>query len=214
MKKVYKIRREFSLEALIISMLISFSIFITIPLLNKVTLPKKEYNIHKFNTAVLKKNIIKSPLKLKQKQTEKSKRIKIKQQTASFKPLRIDTNLELDYSTDSSDILLGGDLGPDLDKNDFVFELEEVDTPPSPVRQIDPIFPINAKLKGIEGFVTLLFVVTDKGEVQKIRVEASEPGDIFDNAAIKALNKWRFKSALKDGKAVSVNVRITIQFNN
>lgn len=56
-----------------------------------------------------------------------------------------------------------------------------------------PQYPARATLEGVEGSVTLSFVVDHDGTAREIRVvAASEPG-WFEDAAIEALRQWRFE---------------------
>jgi len=92
------------------------------------------------------------------------------------------------------------------------FTLSEVDQPPRPIRKIEPLYPFAAKRKNIQGSVTLRFVVTKEGQVLEPSVVRSEPPDIFDNSALKAIIRWKFKPAIKDGKAVDVLIIAPLKF--
>jgi periplasmic protein TonB len=48
--------------------------------------------------------------------------------------------------------------------------------------------------------------------VKDIKVTGSEPRRVFDNAAINALRRYRYKPVLKDGQAVEQRARIRMGF--
>jgi TonB family protein len=92
------------------------------------------------------------------------------------------------------------------------YALSEVDQPPRIIRKIDPLYPFAAKRKNIQGKVTLRFIVTKEGRVVEPSVVKGDPPDVFDNSALKAILRWRFKPAIKDGKAVDVIIIAPLKF--
>jgi len=92
------------------------------------------------------------------------------------------------------------------------FNLTEVDQPPRAVRTFPPQYPYIAKRDNIEGRVMLKFVVDTDGLPRESRVEESVPEGVFDEAALKALERYRFRPAIKNGKAVLCIVRLPITF--
>ncbi|HJX34830.1 MAG TPA: energy transducer TonB, partial [Desulfatiglandales bacterium] len=95
---------------------------------------------------------------------------------------------------------------------DTAFNLTEVDTPPQIIRQIEPQYPFQAKKNNIEGSVTLRFIVNTNGDVVEPKVAKSEPPDIFDEAALQAIVKFKFKPAVKNGRPVDVIVVAPMKF--
>jgi len=95
---------------------------------------------------------------------------------------------------------------------DTAFDLREVDTPPQVLRKIEPIYPFQAKKNNIEGSVTLRFIVNTDGDVVEPKVASSEPPDIFDEAALQAIMKFKFKPAVKNGRPVDVIVVAPMKF--
>lgn len=93
-----------------------------------------------------------------------------------------------------------------------VFELAEVDSVPQAIVQMRPFYPAHARRRRIEGEVTVLFTVNTQGQTSDIRVVASTPEDVFTEAATRAVNRWRFTPAMKDGEPVAVRVRQAIRF--
>jgi len=93
-----------------------------------------------------------------------------------------------------------------------VFELGEIDQMPLATVKTPPVYPIQAKLRRIEGEVLLQFIVDEEGGVREIEVLESVPGDTFVRSALAAVARWRFRPAVKDGRAVAVRVRQKLSF--
>jgi TonB family protein len=91
--------------------------------------------------------------------------------------------------------------------------LAEVGTrsPPVPVVTPQPAYPAELKAEGIEGSATVEFVVTETGEVSGVRVTAADH-PLFGEAALAAVEKWKFRPGSRDGIAVSQKVSIPIRF--
>ena len=68
----------------------------------------------------------------------------------------------------------------------------EVEAPLKPLLRWDAEYPTEAQLSGTEGFVVVEFDVTPQGGVDNATVVDSEPGDLFDQAALAAVNRWRY----------------------
>lgn len=64
-----------------------------------------------------------------------------------------------------------------------------------------PMYPNRAITRGLEGFVDLAFDITPSGATTNIRVITAEPKGIFERAAIRALQKWKYKVPVVDGIA-------------
>lgn len=93
------------------------------------------------------------------------------------------------------------------------FNLNEVDQEPKIIRMIQPRYPFDAKQKGINGKVLLRFVVSADGTVVEPHVVKSEPENVFDQAALDAVIKYKFRPAKKGGKAVDCIVKLPISFD-
>ncbi|MEM9322303.1 MAG: energy transducer TonB [Pseudomonadota bacterium] len=78
---------------------------------------------------------------------------------------------------------------------------------PNPIKTCTPRYPRDAALRGVEGYVELVFDIDDKGVPNKIRVVAAEPGRFFNASAKAALECWRFPA--NDPRD---NVNITLEF--
>ena len=95
---------------------------------------------------------------------------------------------------------------------DYVFDIADMDTHPQPISQADPIYPTRARLQSIEGEVRLEFIVDRQGEVQTLRILTSTPHGVFDEAALRAVRRWRFQPGIRNGEAFPVRVYQTLKF--
>lgn len=81
-----------------------------------------------------------------------------------------------------------------------------------PMLRIPPVYPRNAKLAKIQGFVKMEVVINPDGTVNDITVIEATPPRMFDNAAVNAMKQWKFKPKLINGVAVSQRAQQVIEF--
>lgn len=81
-----------------------------------------------------------------------------------------------------------------------------------PLVRVNPIYPRRAKKLKKEGGVKLEFTITRAGTVRDISIVESKPKKVFDNAAIRALSKWKFRAKVVDGNAVEQRASVQINF--
>ena len=92
-----------------------------------------------------------------------------------------------------------------------VFEVYEVDEPPQPVVQVQPEYPEVARKAGLEGRVIVAAVVDENGNVIQASIHSST-NPIFNDAALEAAKKMKFKPARQKDIAVKVKVLIPFVF--
>lgn len=73
-----------------------------------------------------------------------------------------------------------------------------------------PEYPKFARDARVQGVVILEAVINERGEVGRIKVLRSVP--LLDNAAITAVQQWRYTPTLLNGVPVSVLMTITVNF--
>jgi TonB family protein len=84
---------------------------------------------------------------------------------------------------------------------------------PSVTREVRPNYTEEAKQAHLEGTVLLDCVVASNGIPRDIIVSRSLDAVLgLDQAAIEALEQWRFKPGTKDGRAVDVHVHVEMTF--
>jgi protein TonB len=82
-----------------------------------------------------------------------------------------------------------------------------------PIVRIEPSYPRDAAMKGIEGYVKVMLTILPDGSVGEARVIDADPPRIFNREAIRAVLRWKFKPRIVDGQAVSREAEQTIEFN-
>lgn len=72
----------------------------------------------------------------------------------------------------------------------------------APLVRVNPEYPRKALERGIEGWVHVRFTITAAGTVKDLVVVDSEPKGVFDEAASKAVLRWRYNPRVENGVAV------------
>ena len=67
-----------------------------------------------------------------------------------------------------------------------------------------PDYPPRAIAQGIQGWVIVEFAIDPQGKVFAPRVVEAQPAGIFDNAALKAIARYKYKPRVINGEGVSV----------
>jgi protein TonB len=82
-----------------------------------------------------------------------------------------------------------------------------------PIVRPPPEYPPREIAKGTEGWVQVRFTVTTVGTVKDAVVAEAEPQKVFDDAALKAIARWRYNPKVEDGVAVErVGLQTVIRF--
>ena len=82
----------------------------------------------------------------------------------------------------------------------------------TPLVQIPPFYPPEAKMLGREGMIELEYTVTEKGLVKDIIIVDAKNRNLFGQAAMRAVSKWKYRPLIVDGKPAPVRVGVIIQF--
>lgn len=116
---------------------------------------------------------------------------------------------------------LGGDFAVNFSISDtslseqvqqLIFEISDLDDPPRPLTRLKPLYPPQARMRRIEGFVALEFLVDPAGQVRNVQVIDAQPGDLFTASAIQAIERWRFSPGTRGGEPVTTRVRQKVEF--
>ena len=75
-----------------------------------------------------------------------------------------------------------------------------------------PKYPVLARRRGWEGTVELLVAVSAEGMVDHVAVSKSSGFPVLDDAAVKAVTKYRFVPGLQGDKTVAMQVKVPVQF--
>lgn len=88
-----------------------------------------------------------------------------------------------------------------------------VDTLPRILRKVEPRYPVGAREGGLAGSVKVRFLVDARGRVRDTHVVQADPAGVFEESALAAVRKWRFKPARRDGRSVPTYVVLPIRFS-
>jgi len=103
----------------------------------------------------------------------------------------ISTNFAADVQTNVS---LSGGLNLGSGDGDYL-----------PIVKVAPMYPRRAQSRGIEGYVIVEFTVSKNGSVKNPKVVEAKPEGIFDQAAMDAALKFKYKPRIVDGVAMEVS---------
>ena len=71
-----------------------------------------------------------------------------------------------------------------------------------PLVRIEPDYPMKARQRGIEGWVVVKFTITPAGTIKDAQVMQASPPGIFDEAAVRAVSRWKYNPKIEGGVAV------------
>lgn len=82
-----------------------------------------------------------------------------------------------------------------------------------PLVRINPTYPPRAAANGTEGWVRVQFDITATGAVANVVAVESEPGTVFDAAAVDAVARWRYNPSIVNGQAIErVGMQTLLRF--
>ncbi len=81
-----------------------------------------------------------------------------------------------------------------------------------PLVRIPPRYPMRAANRHIEGWVKVEFTITEEGTVKDAVVVEAQPSKIFNNAALQAIRRWKFKAKIIGGEAFEQRAVQVLQF--
>lgn len=119
-------------------------------------------------------------------------------------------------SADSSGFDFSADVSADVGIGKGL-ALESGDGEYLPIVKVAPVYPRRALQRGIEGFVIVEFTVDKTGKVTSPRVVQAEPEGLFDQAAIDAALKFKYKPRVMNGEPTAVSGvqnRITFEMSS
>jgi periplasmic protein TonB len=93
-----------------------------------------------------------------------------------------------------------------------LFELKDLDQQPIAITRISPAYPYEMKRQGQSGSVTVGFIVDTTGAVRDPYIVDSTNRE-FEQAALQAIQKWRFRPGKKGGRAVNTRMQQPLLFS-
>lgn len=81
-----------------------------------------------------------------------------------------------------------------------------------PTVRVSPQYPPRALRSGIEGKVTVEFTIAKDGSVKNPEIVSADPADIFNDAVLRAIQRWKFDPEKIDGQVVERRARQVVRF--
>lgn len=78
--------------------------------------------------------------------------------------------------------------------------------------RVPPTNPRAALSRGLEGYVDVLFTVTETGNVANPSVLSASPPDVFEDVTLAAVSRWRFQPEVRNGRPVAIPCRNRFTF--
>jgi protein TonB len=79
------------------------------------------------------------------------------------------------------------------------------------LEKVSPAYPRVARQAGLGGRVTVRAVIAPDGSVESVEVFSST-NPLFNDAAVEAVRRWRYRPALMNGKPVRVYFSVVVDF--
>jgi TonB family protein len=79
------------------------------------------------------------------------------------------------------------------------------------IRRVDPSYPLEAKVRHIQGDVILSAVITKDGNIAELRVVKGDP--ILAKATLQAVKQWKYRPYTLEGEPVEVITTVTVRFH-
>lgn len=80
------------------------------------------------------------------------------------------------------------------------------------VKSVQPRYPLQAKRLSQEGWVVVGYTIDAEGNVGGVTVVDAQPRHVFDHEAMAAVERWKFKPAMKNGVPVEAKQERRIEF--
>jgi TonB family protein len=84
---------------------------------------------------------------------------------------------------------------------------------PTRLLEVAPVYPAAAAAAGTEGYVDLRFTVSPIGTPMDVEIVAAEPAGVFEQAALAAINRWRYSPGDPDAPP-TVTERIEFEISD
>lgn len=93
-----------------------------------------------------------------------------------------------------------------------LFDIKDLDQVPQATYQPQPQYPYEMKRAGVSGKVDIGFICDSSGNVRDPYIIKSSSPE-FEEPALQAIRKWRFRPGKKGGKAVNTKMKQPMSFN-
>lgn len=80
------------------------------------------------------------------------------------------------------------------------------------IQQVNPVYPDDLQAEGIEGTVLLAAIISKQGVPSSLKVLNNGGNDEFANAALAAVQLWRYQPTMLNGEPIEVLTNIQVDF--
>lgn len=94
-----------------------------------------------------------------------------------------------------------------------VFSAGELDDQPRLTHAPAPLYPPQAKNRGLEAEILVRMVIDAQGRVVRANIVSQKHTDVFGQTTLDAVKKWRFKPGKKAHQAVLCEVEVPVSFS-
>jgi TonB family protein len=95
--------------------------------------------------------------------------------------------------------------------NGRYIKLADADIKPHPISMHRPTYPTEFRAAGIEGVAMTTFVLDESGVPTQVQFSRATD-EAFGQAAVRAVCRWRFSPASKDGATVVCLMEMPVEF--
>lgn len=82
-----------------------------------------------------------------------------------------------------------------------------------PLVRVSPQYPPDAMMRGIEGWVHVMFTISPSGTVKDVEVMDADPKGYFERAAMNAVKRYKYKPKIENGNPVErPGVEVVLSF--
>jgi protein TonB len=214
MRKVYQNERSSAglVFSIVVSVGITATLFGLLPFAHQVARPERTLELRKTSAADLPPPVEDEPPP--PIEAEKPPEAPPEPQLTET-PQQIPLSADLEVAVGSGGALAGfGEpqaLTTAAAMQDEAFDVADLEKRPEAISQVPPTYPQELRKAKIEGVVTVVFVLDEDGRVEDPRVENSSRPE-FEQPALEAIRKWRFRPGMKDGQPVRTYIRIPMRF--
>ena len=93
-----------------------------------------------------------------------------------------------------------------------IYSTDQLERVPAVRRAVNPSYPGEALRDGREGSVVVEFIVDPEGNVREAHAVSSSDR-VFEEAAVRAVSRWRFSPGIRGGRAVNTRMQQPVAFN-
>lgn len=133
--------------------------------------------------------------------------------TAAVQDNQVQNQTALSMNMPSMDMPLQSGSGPNLaGLTGSAATMGGFDSDVIPTVKVPPNYPQRARQAKLEGYVVMNVSIRADGTVSDVEVVESSPPRLFDQAAVQAMQRWRFRPKMMDGEPQPQQARQTIEF--